>query len=362
MKRSFSTSFSSVGQDVAEARSCKALIVGSQGAFRELEQKVHRLELENTRLRAQIEKKDVEAEVAKRDFQIQLMKAEAENQRKMHEIQRKMHAIELLLAKTNVEENKKCEPEIADKKKPVVASGQKKQRFPWLNPPNFWNIPDDLLRKLTEYLQDDELFEARLVNTIFYGGFYEQHVVSEESRDFNFRRALKLAQMGRVFKNLEYFNLKRGENDSLTVANLNPLHFPGLNFLDVSWGDYENGDNYSESEDIPSNPNIRKVRITDSGAHWLTGERFPNIEELIWAKDEDCEFVPGRLPKLRLLRFHCLMVDFHEISKENFPSLERVVFYRETVMDMDDFDHEEIGNYNAAVERLQAAGVTITEQ
>jgi len=359
MKRSFSTSFSPVGQDVAEGRSCKALVVGSQGAFRELEQKVHLLELENAGLRAKVERKDVEAEVAKRDFQIQLLKAEAENQRKMHEIQRKMHAIELLLAKANVEENKNSEPEIADMKRSVAAKGQKKQRFPWLNPPNFWNIPDDLLRKLTEYLQDDELFEARLVNTIFYGGFYEQQVISEESRDFNFRRALKLAQMGRVFKNLEYFSLKRGENDSLTVANLNPLHFPGLNFLDVSWGDYENGDNYSESEDIPSNPNIRKVRITDSGAHWLTDDRFPNIEELIWAKDEDCEFVPGRLPKLRLLEFHCLMVDFQEISKDNFPSLERVVFYRETVMD--DFDHEDIENYNAAVERLQADGVTIAE-
>jgi len=353
MKRSYNSSFTSFDQDVAEARPCKALVIGNQSSVRELEMKVCELKMENLKLKLQLEKKDMEAELAKRDFQMQILQIETENKSKMH-------AIQLALARVNVQKDEDGEQKVVKEKKSGAVRGHKKQRFPWLNPPNFWNIPEDLLRKLTEYLNDDELFKARIVNRIFYGSFYEQRVVTPASRKFNYRRALKLAQMGRVFKNLEYFRLNRGENDSLTVANLNPLHFPALSYLDVSWGDYENGDNYSDSEDIPSNPNIRKVRITDSGAHWLTDERFPNIEELIWAKDEDLEFVPGRLPKLRVIEFQCLVVDLDEIAKENFPSLEKVVFYRFNLME-DDFEQEDQENYNAAVARLRAAGVTVSE-
>jgi len=318
----------------------------------ELLKKIHQLEMENLKLKADFEKKELCAKLDKIDLQLQLMKELAEGKERTH-------TLELAFARGNGKlVEKKEHHENIVKKQLVEAHPRKKHKFSWLNPPKFWNIPEDLLLKLTNYLDDEELFEARLVSRIFYGAYYEQRVTVETSI-FNFARALKLAKMGRVFKNLEFFWLQRGEIDSLTVANLNPLHFPSLIFLDVSWGDYENGDNYSESDDIPGNPNIRKVRITDSGAHWLNGERFPNLEELIWAKDEDLEFMPGRLPKLRSIEFQCLVVDWDEITKDNFPALEKVTFNYQPIID--DLNEEELENFKAAVERLQCAGVNVIE-
>jgi len=311
--------------------------------------KIHQLEMENLKLKAEIEKKELSAKLDKRDLQLQLMKELADGKERTH-------TLELALARAN---GKLVEKKEQHEKLVKKARLRKKHKFPWLNPPNFWNIPEDLLLKITNYLDDEELFEARLVRRIFYGAYYEQRVTVETST-FNFARAVKLAKMGRVFKNLEYFCLHRGEIDSLTVANLNAFHFPSLKFLDVSWGDYENGDNYSESDDIPGNPNIRKVRITDSGAHWLNEERFPNLEELIWANDEDLEFMPGRLPKLRSIEFQCLVVDWDEITKDNFPALEKVVFHCEPIIN--DINEEELENFKAAVERLQCDGVNVRER
>lgn len=302
MKRSFSSSFNSADHDRAEARPCKAA-VRCEDPIEEQERKANQLELEIFKHRG------------------------------------------------NFHEHKTSEPQIAAKKKTTVALGYENQIYLWPNPPIFWNIPEDLIRKLAEYLEDDELFEARIVNKIFYGVFYEQRVILEASRDFNFRRALKLAQMGRIFKNVEYFELWIGGTDSLTVANLNPQHFPALNFLDVFWGDSPNIGTVLDTEDIPSNQNIRTVRVADWDADWLTDERFPNIEELLC--EEEVEFFPTRLSNLRMLECHDSATYFNELSTDNFPSLRKVVFNRENI---DGFDHE---NANAAMARLRAEGVIV---
>jgi len=82
-------------------------------------------------------------------------------------------------------------------------------------------------------MTDDELFGARSINNIFYVSFFEQPVTSRRSRKFDYNRALKLAGIGRVFKNLDYFSTE-GTNyhDFNRYFNLN--HFPKVEYLDVT--------------------------------------------------------------------------------------------------------------------------------
>merc|ERR1719397_1309478 len=170
--------------------------------------------------------------------------------------------------------------------KPTAVRDDQKHRVPQSKrTPIIWNIPHDLLRKLSEYLNEDELFELRGVNRIFYRAFYELRLGVETQTAFNFRRALKLAQMGRVFKNVEFFYWEMHVEHGYKIPEcLNPLHFPALYFLEINGDNSANPLNInrcSEDEDAPSHPNIRTVQIVDCRAELLTDERFPNLKELI---------------------------------------------------------------------------------
>jgi len=213
-------------------------------------------------------------------------------------------------------------------KKPLAVRDDQKHTVPQFNQPqNIWNIPHDLLRKLSEYLTEDELFEARGVHRIFYRAFYELRLGVETQTAFNFRRALKLAQMGRVFKNLEFFYCEvRGQHDNKIPECLNLIHFPALSFLEINGGNSVpvNVNRRSEDEDKSSHPNIRTVQIQDCRAELLIDERFPNIKELICIGQ--VHFLGCRLSKLQLIKFHDFPNDFEEISRETFPSLEKIVF------------------------------------
>jgi len=257
-----------------------------------------------------------------------------------------MQTLKQLLPRANIHGRKNSEPEIVVEKKPITAaSKQEKQKFPPPNPSSFWNIPADLQLKLTEYLEDDELFEARTINRIFYRGFYEQKVVSK-TRNFNYSRALKLAKIGRVFKNLEYFQLSIGYTVSSAFAkNLNPLHFPAFHHLDLEI------DTMGCVDDIPINPNIRKVRIRAS-VFAVDIKRFPNLEELICGIE--VTVLVKRHPQLKVLDCHChSLMPAENLTTENFPALEKVVFHIWKMI----FNNEDV--YTAA-RRLRADGVNVT--
>jgi len=132
----------------------------------------------------------------------------------------------------------------------LAAKMSRLERFPWCSRTTFQNIPDDIQRKMTEYMTDDELFGARSINIIFYAAFFEQRVISRKSRKFNYNRALQLAGMGRVFKNLLYF-WTEGTNDDDFSRYFNTNHFPKVEFLDVT-------ENYYVSPQ--RNQVIRKIR------------------------------------------------------------------------------------------------------
>merc|ERR1719334_2917677 len=100
----------------------------------------------------------------------------------------------------------------------------RQRRFPWLfgfdsTPelvdtgttvkPRYWEIiPRHLMRKITSFLDDDQLWDWRGLSAMFYESYYSQHLSSEElwyvegQNCFNFHRALVLAGMDRRFSKL----------------------------------------------------------------------------------------------------------------------------------------------------------------
>merc|ERR1719383_540628 len=64
-------------------------------------------------------------------------------------------------------------------------------------------MPDDLSRKIARYLSDEDLFRMRKLNRVFRSAYYNQKI--ESQGNFNFHRALVLANQGAVFPKLTYF-------------------------------------------------------------------------------------------------------------------------------------------------------------
>jgi len=358
MKRRFS-SLTSDGKDVVARIPCKSQWLRILCAIRELKKKVN---LCNDRARTS------------RDFQNQLVKMWPEIsllRRKIGELASAINKAATLwgeelggeLASTLV----KMKYEISvmmrtidelhiTGKKPISIPDEQKHTVPQFNrPPIIWNIPYDLLQKLSEYLNEDELFEVRGVHRIFYRAFYELRLGVETQTAFNFRRALKLAQMGRVFKNVEFFYWEMNVGHEYKIPEcLNPLHFPALYFLEINGGNSLNPLNinrYAEDEDRPCHPNIRTVQIVDCRAELLTDEQFPNLKELICIGE--VYFLGCRLSKLQLIKFHDFPRDFEYISREAFPCLEKIVFDRTVgIMSVTD-------SANFIKERLREAGVSV---
>jgi len=100
----------------------------------------------------------------------------------------------------------------------------RQRRFPWLfgfdSTPEFvdtgttvtrkyWEkLPRHLMKNITSFLKDDQLWKCRGISAMFYDSFYSQDLLSEklwyvEGQDcFNFHRALALAAMDRRFTKL----------------------------------------------------------------------------------------------------------------------------------------------------------------
>jgi len=322
----------------------------NKGRSIQLLKKIHLLELENLNLKTQIEKNKHQAKLTKEDLHTQLVKLKNKLKGKHQELSR-----ELDLARANI-----ITAQISSQKTYIELCSSTERKFPWLNRTSFCNIPDDLIRKLTEYLNDDELFAARFLNRIFYGSFYGQRVSYEYSgKWFNFERALKLAKIGRIFGNLEYFELKFWNEDC--VQYLDGLHFPSLKYLDI----------YADGEKVPRNVNIKTVRCArDCRSFWLTHKKFPNIEELIWAMDDYLRDT-GWLPQMRIIRFDfCHLNWWKHITKKKYPSLKIVSFHPDALWDScyvydDTDDFEEARNwlerdFDAGVVKMQSLGVTVS--
>jgi len=359
MKRRFS-SLNSDGQDILERRPYKSQLLGLVCAIRELKKQAN---LCNDRARTSI---DAQNMLVKMKPRISLLRS------KLDDLASAVNTAQAQWCKGSVELASmmvKIKYEISlmmrtidelhiTEGKPTAVRDDQKHRVPQSKrTPIIWNIPHDLLRKLSEYLNEDELFEARGVHRIFYRAYYELRLGVETHTAFNFRRALKLAQMGRVFKNVEYFYwVIHGEHCFKIPECLNPIHFPALHFLEIDGGNNsvnpensnmrsEDENKQSQSEDRPSHPNIRTVQIVDCRAELLTDERFPNLTELICVGEVDLQGC--RLSRLQLIKFYHFPKDFEAISRGTFPSLEKIVFDRN------------IGLIRNVEERLREEGVSV---
>lgn len=238
----------------------------------------------------------------------------------------------------------------------ICACRKEKNHSP--NHIDFRSIPDDVQLKLTTYLSDDDLYEFRFLNKIFNRGYYEQRVVSRESREFNYQRAIKLACKGRVFKNVEYFLLDHKKKfETFPRAH----HFPKLKFVDFcSGGIY-----------IVRNPNIRKLRMGSKNISLRNGvmdeKVFPNLEELILNLEElilteyvHIYFVLGSFRKLREIEVEGWYQDWwHDITKNKYPLLEKVTFHRYYFRTCYALEEEK---WDAELQKLRSQGVKIYEK
>lgn len=320
----------------------------------ELKQKLNDLEIENQQLKCKIN--FLQAEMEKRDFEHQIGQLKAEAIAKDRE-----HTLELALARRNVKEmerdGKNASPGVC---------GYKKNQFPWLKLSKFRHLQSDLFRKVTDHLNDDELFELRSLNRIFYASFYEQRVVTLKSREFNFVRALWLAKMGRVFKKLEYFCYK-SNNGNLPLTFVTSFHFPKLKYLDVR----------GSCEFLPRISSIRILRLAVEPRNSFCSNVFPNLEKLILASKFINEKVKiGSFPKLRIVEFESYIDNWWKhFTKNKYPSLIQMTFYRQGMYEwwgdsIDPVEEEtafeaalellEIG-FQTGVQRLRSQGVPIIE-
>jgi len=225
---------------------------------------------------------------------------------------------------------------------------------------NFSDLPIDIQREIITNLGDEDLWVLRDLNHMFYESFFEQTVIPAKhfystlydedrlmSRKFNSYRAIQLAKMGRVFKNVEYLVIfHRG-----TVSTLDNRNFPKLKFLDVLQT------HFSFTSIIHS---VRKLRWDTwwEPDIWEYHEVFPNLEELIIGDFNSNDI--GKFPKLRAV--DTIASDFHWMdifTVENFPLLSKLTIHRENLRYYLDIWHGDRGDFDAAVLKLRSQGVTV---
>jgi len=156
----------------------------------------------------------------------------------------------------------------------------RKQKFPWLfcgqapgfrkptilkeqpdptrthDPSMFSKIPFDVINKVLHYLSDDELFDSRMVNSIFYKCYFDQSPGDvpicdgcgrdkpgmiptsltdwmEKQFSFNYTRALTLAEKGRKFPQARLIVaiFAHRVNRISQMEYLDEIHFPQLTRL-----------------------------------------------------------------------------------------------------------------------------------
>jgi len=232
-------------------------------------------------------------------------------------------------------------------------------------PANFCDLPSVLQRKITSNLDDEDLWLRRDFNRIFYRSFFEQKVVPDKnfdftmwgknaqmSKKFNCDRAIKLANMGRVFKNVEYLIIF----ERRTMAFPNNLNFPKLRFLDL----FDSECTFSSS--IQS---LRKLRWDRQAPQSrMFHDVFPNIEEMIIDGPPCYPSEIGKFPKLRVVQMIGYIHDWTDIlTIENYPLLRKISFYYYGLASyfsyQEDQGGREYADFYAAVRKLRAKGVTV---
>jgi len=221
-------------------------------------------------------------------------------------------------------------------------------RYPWLEKKKF-SIPTCLIRKITLYLSDDDLFKLRTVNSMFYGAFYNQTVCRipmsnprlwKQSRRFNSVRAMKLALMGRKFKNIYSIVVPYSKRRTRSKPNkrlpspkdlsvLIPLFFPKLEGIYLA---NLRLDTYIRH--LPGHPGIKTLYVpvySQNDFLFLNEEKFPQLRVLEIISVSGVQASIQKHSNIEIISFlDCDSVKWDDITRSNFPKLKAVYKMRKS--------------------------------
>jgi len=223
-------------------------------------------------------------------------------------------------------------------------------KYPWLKKKKF-SIPSCLIRKISQYLSDDDLFKLRTVNSMFYGSFYNQTVrripmpnprLWKQSRRFNSVRAMKLALMGRKFKNIYSIVVPYSKRRTRSKPNkrlpspkdlsvLIPLYFPklaGIYLANLQLDTY--------IRHLPGHPGIRTLYVpvySQNDFLFLNEEKFPQLRVLEIISVSGVQASVMKHSNVEIISFlDCDSVKWDDVTKSNFPNLKAVYKMRKSAI------------------------------
>jgi len=214
---------------------------------------------------------------------------------------------------------------IGQQKNNARVQRRKNHKFGWLRVTKFPEFPDDLMRYILSYVNDNDRFKLRGLSLLFYESYYYQ-VVNERTTPFNDERAIRLAKTGRKFVMIEHLQTRYVGISRRDIQYISPYSFPRLQ----SFHSYRRL-NESEFSRL-RHPGLVKLTLvleTPDLARLITQQRFPKLEFL------DVDFrrrVPplvainphGNLKKLIIIKARLAANFFQSVSRENFPRLENI--------------------------------------
>jgi len=221
-------------------------------------------------------------------------------------------------------------------------------KYPWLDKQNFI-IPTCLIRMIARYLNDDDLFKLRFVNFLFYGEFYSQTVkripmsnprLWKQSRRFNAVRAMKLALMGRKFRNVRSLVVPYSKRKTRVKPNkklpgpkelsiLTPLYFPqleGIYLANLQLDTY--------IRHLPGHPKIEALYVPVYPPRdflFLNEEKFPQLKVLEIISVSGVQATVKQHSNVEIVSFlDCDSVKWDDITRSNFPKLRAVYKMRKS--------------------------------
>jgi len=293
-------------------------------------------------LRTEAQRKMLEAEVETR-----IVKMKLRCQRELTKA--KLELLEAVDEEKGAMLIQECKERIAE---PFVqhAASVGNLKYPWLEKKKF-SIPTCLIRKISLYLSDDDLFKLRTVNSMFYGAFYNQTVrripmsnprLWKQSRRFNSVRAMKLALMGRKFKNICSIVVPYSKRRTRSKPNkrlpspkdlsvLIPLHFPKLEGIYLA-----NLQLDTDIRHLPGHPGIKTLYVpvySQIDFLFLNEEKFPQLKVLEIISVSGVQASVLEHSNLEIISFlDCDSVKWDDITKMNFPKLKAVYKMRKSAI------------------------------
>lgn len=296
------------------------------------------------RHRTIIVKADTAQRIIRAEAEKKLVIMKAESQRELM-----MEQLKMLATADPQRRSEVVEHLVEECKQPICwPQPMRNLKYPWLAKKTF-NIPTCLLRMISHFLNDDDLFKLRFVNFMFYGAFYSQTVrripmsnprLWKQSRRFNSIRAMKLALMGRKFRNVYSIVVPYSKRKTRAKPNkrlpgpkelsiLTPLYFPqleGIYLANLQLDTY--------IRHLPGHPKIKALYVpvyTPRDLLYLSEEKFCKLKVLEIISVSGVQATVKQHGNVEIVSFlDCDSVKWDDITRSNFPKLKAVYKMRKS--------------------------------